>query len=149
MPDFDFNPSDYQPDEFELIEPGEYDAVIIESEKKQNSKGNGALLKLKLQIMNGKFQNRTLYDNLNLWNQSQQATEIARKSLSAIVAATGVANPSKSELLHDKPLRIKVAVEKRNDNGKMRNVIKGYKPLNKSAPVTRPATAESTVAKPW
>lgn len=149
MPDFDFNTADYKPDDFELIEPGEYDAVIIESEKKPNSKNNGHYLKLKFQIMNGKFQNRTLYDNLNLWNQSQTATEIARKSLSAIVAATGAANPSKSEALHDKPLKIKVAVEKRADNGEMRNVIKGYKPLNKSAPVSRPGATEGTVAKPW
>jgi hypothetical protein len=149
MPAFDFNVSDYQPNTFELIEPGEYDAVVVESERKQNSKGDGALLKIKVQILNGKYQNRTLYDNLNLWNASQKACMIARETLSAIAAATGVANPSASEMLHDKPMKIKVAVEKRADNGEMRNVIKGYKPARQSAPVSQPEPAEGKVGKPW
>lgn len=146
MADFDFNVSDYKPAEYELIDAGEYDAVIIESEKKPTKSG-GSRLEMKVQIIGGKFANRTLRDNLNLWNRSEVATAIARGQLNAIALAVGVANPKDSKELHNKRLRVVVGVEKREDNGELKNTIKGYKAAQSSSQ-QQPQPA-ATGGKPW
>lgn len=146
MADFDFNVSDYKPTEYELIEAGEYDAVIVESEKKPTKSG-GSRLEMKVQIIGGKFANRTLYDNLNLWNRSEQATAIARGQLAAICAAVGVPTPRGSQELHNKRLRVVVGVEKREDNGELKNTIKGYK-ASQLSQQQQPQPAVSG-GKPW
>ena len=144
MADFDFDVSSYEAKEFSLIDAGEYDAIIIASEKKQNKNG-GQRLELKLQIVSEHAKNRTLYDNLHLWNKSEEATDIARRTLKSISDALSVKKPKGSEELHNKRLRIVVAVEKREDNGELKNVIKGYKPVEKQV-ATVSAGGD---ARPW
>jgi len=147
--DFDFNVGDYKPSEYELIEAGEYDALIIASEKKPTKSG-GSRLELKLQIISGKAMNRTLYDNLNLWNRSEQATAIARSQLAAISQAVGVPNPRASMELHNRRLRIVVGVEKREDNGELKNEIKGYKRCEPQQPPPEPPWQPAEAGKrPW
>lgn len=149
MADFDFNVGDYKPSEYELIEAGEYDALIIASEKK-STKSGGSRLELKLQIISGKPMNRTLYDNLNLWNRSEQATAIARSQLAAITQAVGVPNPRASEELHNRRLRIVVGVEKREDNGELKNEIKGYKRCEAQQPQPQqPVQIAEAGKRPW
>lgn len=146
MPSFDFNVADYKPTDYELIEAGEYDAMIIETSDKP-SKSGGRYLELKLQLIGGKFANRTVYDLLNLWNRSEKATAIARSELASIGNAVGVANPSSSEQLHNKLMRVVIGVEKREDNGALKNVIKAYKPA--ATQQQQPVVATTGDRKPW
>jgi len=113
---------------FEVIAPGDYEAVIVASEMKTTKNGSGAYLELQLKIISGKYQNRTIKDRLNLHNQSAQTVQIAQGTLSAICRAVGVLTPADSSELHMKPLRITVAVKKRSDTNEMQAEIKGYKP---------------------
>ncbi len=123
---------------FEAIAPGEYEAVIVASEMKTTKNGSGAYLELQLKIINGKYQNRTIYDRLNLHNQNAQTVQIAQGTLSAICRAVGVLTPADSSELHMKPLRITVAVKKRLDTEEMQSEIKGYKPRS-AGPVSSPS----------
>ena len=122
-----FNANDVKPSSFDVLPASEYEAIIVNSEKKTTSKGDGNYLNLELQILNGPFQNRKIFDKLNLVNPNPQAVEIARGTLSAICRAVGVMTPRDSSELHDKPIRIKVAVKKSDEYGEQ-NVIKAYKP---------------------
>jgi len=122
-----FDASQVEPDVgFEAIPAGDYDAVIVSSEVKASSTG-GQYLKLELQILNGPYQNRKVFTNLNLWNSSEDAVKIARANLSAICRAVNVLTPQDSSQLHNKPLRIKVVVKQDPQYGP-RNEIKGFKP---------------------
>lgn len=123
---------------FEAIAPGEYEAVIVASEMKTTKNGSGAYLELQLKIINGKYQNRTIYDRLNLHNQNAQTVQISQGTLSAICRAIGVLTPADSSELHMKPLRITVAVKKRSDTEEMQAEIKGYKPRS-AGPVSSPS----------
>jgi hypothetical protein len=116
---------------FEPIPAGEYPAVIVSSEKKPTKDNTGQRLELKLQILNGPFQNRTLFDGLNIVNKSAQAQQIGRAQLKAVCVAAGIENPQHSEELHNRPLTIKVAIGK-DQNGNPRNEIKGYKSRSES-----------------
>lgn len=131
---------------FDVIPAGEYDAVIISSKVEPTKKGDGKLVNLELQILSGEFQNRKVFDRLNLWNPSQKAVEIARGTLSAICRAVNVLTPKDTSELHGKPLRVKVAVSDDPQYGK-RNEVKGYKPRNGAPPAPQAAAASGST--PW
>lgn len=149
-----FDASKVEPNDFGTIPPGDYEACIINSEMKATKDGQGSYLNLEIQVINGQYQNRRLFDKLNLVNKNEQAVTIAKGTLSAICRAVNVLTPNDSAELHNKPMRITVGSRK-NDykNGEMENYIKSYKPRSGGAvaSVTRPAQTESTVAmaKPW
>ena len=143
MPSLDFDASSYEPSDFALLEAGDYEAIVVESDKKPTSTG-GSQLVLKLQIVSGPAKNRTVFDRMNLWNKSDQAVAIARGQFSALCRAVGVLSPSASEELHNKVLIVKIATEKRKDNGEIRNVVKGYK-----AHQSAEKREETVSARPW
>lgn len=152
MTAIDFNASEYKPnDGFDLIEPGEYNAVIVASERKPTASGSGDYLKLEIQIADGKYQNRKLFDNLNLWNNNAQAREIARGQFSAICRAVNIITPNRSDEIHNKVLTIKVGVDKRKDTGEMQNRIKAYKPRGGASPLGASPSHQTQQAagKPW
>lgn len=119
---------------YEVIPPGDYVAQITSSEMQDNSKKDGAFLKLELEILDGDQAGRKLFDRLNLVNQNAQAVEIAQRTLSAICHAVGVLTVSDSEELHLRPMSVKVKVDpERTVNGKTygpSNSIGGYKPVS-------------------
>lgn len=143
---------------FEAIPAGDYPVIIAGSEMKPTSNGNGQYLELKLQIVRGEYQNRILFDRLNLVNANQKAVDIARGTLSAICRAVGVLTPNRSEELHGKPLLAVVKLRKRDDpghEGEVSNEVKGYKSITQQAPTLAPALPAgdlSTAARseqPW
>lgn len=115
----------------DVLPAGDYEAVIVESEMKPTKDGSGKRLALTLQVLSGQYQNRKVFDNLNLVNNgpNKQTTEkIAKGTLSAICRAVNVLTPGDSSELHNKPLRIKVVVKAADGNYSARNEIKGYMP---------------------
>jgi hypothetical protein len=141
---------------FDVLPAGEYDVAIVSSEVKATSDNNGKYLKLELQVLNGQFQNRKIWDNLNIWNQNAQAVQIAKGTLSAICRAVNVLTPQDSAELHNKPLRIKVAVKKDPEYGD-KNVVKAYKSREvQPGPAAPPAAGQpelaaagSVAGQPW
>lgn len=128
-----FNAADVEPNEaFSALPAGEYDAIIMASEMKQTKAGTGKYLELKLQVLNGTYQNRQLFDRLNLVNPNDVAVQIAKGTLSSICRSVNVLTPKDSSELHNKPLTAVVKVEK-DLEGNNRNVVKGYKPRNAQA----------------
>ena len=114
-------------DSFDPLPNGDYLCIITASEMKPTKAGDGAYLELELQVLEGPYQSRKLWDRLNLNNSNETAVRIARGALSAICRAVGVPQPKDSCELHDLPLLVKVACKKRDDNDELSNVIKGYK----------------------
>ena len=149
----EFNAAEVEPNSFDVLPAGDYDAIIIASERKPTSKG-GHMLKLELQVLNGEYQNRKIWDNLNIWNSSDKAVQIAKGTLSAICRAVGVMTPKDSTELHNKPLRIKVAVRKSEEYGEQ-NQIKAYKPrltgatYSEPSPPADPVTPVADTETPW
>ena len=150
MSQIDFNAAEVEPSTpLELITPGEYTAIIVESERKPTKNGTGSFLELKLQICDqGKFQNRNVFARLNLWNASQTAQQIGRAEFSAICRAVNVPSPRNSEELHNKPLTVVIKTEKRADTGDLANVVKGFKP-RKAPTLQQTSVASPASSNPW
>jgi hypothetical protein len=154
MADLNFNANEVDPSAgFGLIPRGDYDAVIVSSERKATKSGDGFYLSLTFQIIAGEFQNRKLWSNLNLWNKNEQATQIARGDLSAICRSVGVLTVKDSSELHNKPLKISLAIKKNKQSDEDENRIVGYKARHAgpatatAAPTAAPAAAPA--ASPW
>jgi len=144
---FQFDSNQVEPKKaFEVMPAGTYTAVIIESDMASTKAGTGEYLKLVFEVIDGEHKGRKLYANLNLDNPNQTAVSIARAELSAICRAVGVGSLSDSSMLHDKPMAVKLGVEKDKNTGEMQNRIKDYAKAG-SAP-TAPA-ANAATDKPW
>lgn len=153
----------------EVLPPGDYTVQIVQSELRVTNNGNGQYLWLEMDILDGEYSNRKLWDRLNINNPNPVAQDIARRALSAICHATGVLHVSDSEQLHFKPMIAVVKVKPAGPDKKTgvyreaQNEIRGYKPANgtvqqmpqrqqQQAAPTQPqqqAVAASGARPPW
>jgi hypothetical protein len=135
-----------------LIPPGQYQALIVESELKATSKGDGQMLVLKVVLTQGQYANTEFTERLNIINPNPKAVEIAYKTLARISEAVGMTQtPADSTHLHNKPFMVTIETEPGSpwtdkDNvqreGKDKSIIKGYKPLGA-------VTAQAPAAAPF
>ena len=142
-----FDANQYEPQSFDVLPAGEYEIVIVNSAVQDTKSGDGKYLKLELQIINGQFKNRKLFDNLNLWNRSDQAQTIARGQMSSICRALGILTPKDSSELHMKPLRCKIKIERSEEYGDGNKVV-AYKPRQTGAAPVEQAAGNGSGA-PW
>ena len=138
---------------FEPVPDGTYTLMITDSEMADTQKG-GQMLKLSMQIVDGAHKGRKIWDNLNLINSNPTAVEIAQRNLGSICKAIGVASVTESAVLHNKPFKAFVGIEKSDQYGD-RNRVKKYdhRPLGGGvtpAPQVQAAPhAATTSAAPW
>ena len=142
-------------DSFDPIPNGDYLCIITASEMKPTKAGDGAYLELEMQVLEGQYQGRKLWDRLNLNNANDTTVKIAKGTLSAICRAVGVLQPKDSCELHDLPMLVKVACKKRDDTDELTNVVKSYKkrdgassPVTAAAPVAPLANSPAKSASP-
>ena len=155
-----FNAEEIEPQSsFDPIPAGWYSVMIVASEMKPTKNGSGEYLQLRLDIIDGEYEGRVLFDRLNLRNQNQTAVEIAQRQLSAICRAVGVMQPQDSSDLHDRPLRVKVSIRPAGNGHDASNEIRGYSPIEgsekqpaqaaRTAPAAAAPAAKPAGKKPW
>jgi len=115
---------------FDPIPAGQYLAMIVASEEKTSQKGF-RYVSLEFEIVDGQYQGRKLWVNLNLYHPEPEAVKFARAELAAICKAIGVLKPQDSVQLHNLPMLITVKCANRKDTGELQNRIKSY--VSKSA----------------
>jgi len=150
-----FNAEEVQPQgSFDPIPAGWYTCMITESEMKPTKTGTGEYLQLRLDVIEGEHQGRVVFDRLNLVNDNQTAVEIAQRQLSAICRAVGVMQPNDSGDLHDKPIRVKVAIRPASGGYDASNEVKAYAEkegggTSKPAPAAAASSSGGGGKKPW
>lgn len=134
---------------FEPIPAGWYNMMIVESEMKLTSNGQGAYLQLWLKVVDGQYAGRQVFDRLNLQNQNPVAAEIAYKRLSAYCHATGVIQVQDSQQLHGIPLKARVSV-RTDSTGQYdpSNEIKAVKHINEETGTTAAPAQQGFQAPP-
>lgn len=140
-------------DDFGIVPPGAYVAIITSSEQKITKAGNGKYLALVYEVIDGAFKGRKLFANLNLWNANETARKIATIELSKICKALGINSPRDSAELHNKPIQLIVDVSMgsdRNGNAREENKIKEWHPVTaaRAAPTSAAAQPPAPAAAP-
>ena len=130
MPQINANLSNYEAQEaFELLPPDWYPGEAIASEIKTSAAGN--------QYVAWTFQ---IHGKPNrVWENHVLGHEVGMKNLKTFAVSAGHKTPNyikDTEELHNKPVMLKIAIDE-DEDGKYqpKNVIKGYKPIDKAAQV--------------
>ena len=123
----------------DVVPPGLYKAEVVKSDYDETSKG-GWMLTLEWLIIEGTYKSRRVWDRQNLVNKNPDAEKYARQALKAMGAAIGLASVPDSNLLHNKPMMIKVAVQPGKDNYPASNTVKGYSAVTGSRTSTGTAS---------
>lgn len=143
-----FNASTVDPAQsFDPVPPGDYLVHIKESEMAATKTG-GQMLKLTLEILDGQYKGRLVWDRLNLVNNNPQAVEIGYRTLSAICHAAGVIDCQDSSQLHGRPMVAKVKVRPGDGNYDPSNEVRGYSAANAAQPQPSTPAAVPVAAAP-
>lgn len=157
---FNFDATNIEPSKpRENLPPGTYVAYIDASDIKPTKKANDdsayggpaandKLLALTFKIAEGEYEGAVIFTNLNIVNVNPVAQEIAQRDFSAICHAVGKLRVKDSGELHNKKMKIKVDVEKK-ENFSARNIIKGYEALDSGAKSVTPAAPVSAAKPSW
>lgn len=109
---------------FELLPPGTYKAQIVDSEIRVTRNGTGKFLWIMLDILEGPYQGRKLFDQLNLVNPNPITVEMAQRTLSSICHAVGQLQVTDSQQLHLRPMMIAVSIEPAKNGYSERNRVR-------------------------
>jgi hypothetical protein len=142
-----FDASQVEPNtSYEVLPPGKYLVQIVASEMRPTKDGMGQYLYLEIDVLEGQYTGRKLFDRLNLVNPSPDAVDIARRTLSALCRAVGKLQVNDSEQLHLIPLIADVRVRPPKGEYGESNSIR-YLPRN-GVPASSPRTAPARAAAP-
>ena len=146
-----FNPAEHEEvKSFDPIPEGKYVAMITDSDMRQTKAMDGEYLKLTFEIIDGSWKGRLIWTNLNLRNKNPKAVEIANRNLAGICRAVHHLTPlDDSEVLHNKPLKIKVTVREAQNGYNANNEIRGYSPATDAPPQVASNPASGGVTPPW
>lgn len=131
--DFELPDTEEVPDgsDFDVIPPGQYLVEVEKTEKTKSKKGD-KMLKLQLNILEGEFEGRKLFDQIMLTHaESPKAALIGLQRLKMLKVAVG--NPT-TTVEHDLwmvPIIAKVKIQK-DKSGEYgdKNAITAYKPVD-------------------
>lgn len=142
-----FNADEFAPSAFAPIPAGSYKAILTSLDLK-DSKSGGKYLSGKFQIVDGDHSDRVIFANYNVENANPAAVEIGKRELADLCRGVGVSSPKSEEELMNRPLIIKIGIDK---NDAERNVVKGYKPIDgATAPVVAPSQPSAAPKPaPW
>lgn len=156
--ELDANAIDTTSRDFDPLPAGDYEVVITQSEMRRNKAGTGAYVAMTYQVVNGKYANRLIFDNINILNASAKAQEIGHQSLAKIGKAVGVTKIVDTTALHGLPFVVRVAVRPADEarGFKAGNDVKDYFPAGTvaasapaAAPTPPPAPQANAETPPW
>jgi len=140
-----FNAEEHEAVDFAPLPNGKYKAVVSNSEMKESKAGHNYIA-FTLEIIDGQYKGRLLWENCNHTHPNEQTRKIANGRLSAMSKAVGMVQLMDTSELHNKPMLIEVAQKKRNDTGEMQNVIRSFDSLSAAPAQEAQQTSEK---KPW
>lgn len=142
MNDLDFmqgykvDPNDINMNNFKTIPVGNWLCIVEEAEvrvSKQNS--NDKNLFLRLQIIDGPYKGRFLYDNICIVHHKIETQQQAKRAYNALCVATGVMEPKNIAQFKNIPIIVQTKIikdEKYGDSEGNKAVVKQY--YNKNNP---------------
>ena len=137
-----FDPTTAEPRRgFDPLPNGWYLGQVVDSDVRDTRSGNGKYAKFEFEVVDGPFQGRKLFANINFQNQNPDAQRIGQAELAELTQATGCGVIRDTTELHFKPVLIKVGVRK---DDRDQNEIKAYKPNNGEG---APASAQRAPAQ--
>lgn len=146
-----FDPSTAPEDDrsFDLIPSGWQPMQIVETDVQATKVGNGQMLVLTYEILEGPFTRRRIWGRINIVNSNAQAQEIGQRDLGSICKAIGLGPITDTKDLEFKPFQGRVGVEPGKDGYEAKNKVSAFKPYGQGsapAPQARSAPAQTSAS---
>lgn len=147
-----FDPNAVEPrDSFEPLPAGTYAVEVTESDVVATKSGSGEMVKLTHKVVEGPYEGRLIWTNINYMNQNPTAQRIGQQQLAELQLACGLTQPlEETEELHGHVVMavLKIVADKSGQYGP-KNEVARYMPYEQ-APATRPAArpAATPAARP-
>jgi hypothetical protein len=153
MPIIEFDavePSEFAPRTFEALPRGDYTAMITDSVLKDTKSGTGQYIALTMEIIDGSYSGRKIWDNLNVKNANPTAEKIAQASLTRYFQSCGqdLERGADTTALYNIPFKLTLGIDR---NDPTRNTVLGSGPLGSAKRPKPTVDRESIVSgkKPW
>lgn len=128
----DFNHEEVEPSQFDALPAGTYIAEVTESDVVVPNGGRGKMVKLTLDVTEGEYAGRKIFDNLFIQHENSDAQRIGQQRLAALCASCGIRGPlHETEALHGIPVSVLLRVRKSEQYGEQ-NTVRDYKPRDGS-----------------
>lgn len=137
---------------YEVLPPGNYLVQIVASEMRATRDGAGQYLLLELDVVEGQYAGRKLFDRVHLVNANVEAVQIAQRTLAAVCRAVGKLRVTDSQELHLIPMRAIIRVRPPKGDFGESNTIRYLPREIGAAPASRSAAPPSAPADgrlPW
>jgi hypothetical protein len=122
MTSFYFDTREYTPDsKYGAMPDGTYNAMVVKAEERVSKTTNTPYLSLELEILEGKYKGRKVFENLFI-NGSETAQNIAKNKLNGIANALGLVVINSEKDFTFKPMSVVLATKED------KNEIKKYLP---------------------
>lgn len=149
-----FNPDEHESMDFSPIPPGDYKVMIEKVEVKDTKSGTGKYINLQMAVIEGEYENRKIFDMINIQNPSDTCVKIGLARLADICRAIGVPTINDTDEMVNACLSVKVVVErkdKRVEDSEVTNKVGKYIAKDGTAPVNNTPSqpgAKQDVSKP-
>ncbi len=149
MAEFNFKVSDVPvaDNDFSPLPAGRYNLVVLETDlvmtkkaKEANDPSVGQYVKVKMQVLDGDYQNRFIWSNFNVVNANPKAAEIGSQQFSNLVVSAGITEIKDTSELNGKTVAAEIKVTPDTGYG-AGNDVKRFYPIS-SAPVAPSASPE-------
>lgn len=156
MPSFNFDAASFvaaNTQERSPLARGMYQVIVMSSEIKTTQAGTGQYIELTLQVVDGEYSGRRVWDRLNVSNPNKTAEDIAKRQLQELMLAAGVKNMTDTEQLHDIPVLAEIDVDRKDSS---RNRVTGYQSVKDAQSFSQAASRATTspdasrpAGRPW
>lgn len=136
---------------FDPLPMGKYLAQAVGSDLTVTKDGLGQSLVVEIEILEGKYKGRKVWERFNLQNRSKQAVEIAERNLAAFCKAVGKIHIKDSVELHLIPFTADIRIKPAKDGYSESNSVR-FLPREDGAPgapAPAAAVAPTANAMPW
>jgi hypothetical protein len=108
-----------------LLQPGAYDARIIEADLRPVRSGDGRALQIAFELTTPQHAGRIVWARLHIETNNTHVQQIARQELAALCRAVGISTLTDTRELLGKHARITLGIRRRDD-GDTTNVVRAY-----------------------
>lgn len=112
---------------FDPIPESWYLVEVMKSEYKATNAKTGHYLTCQMQVLEGEYKGRYVFNLLNLDNPNSVAVEIGQKELASMCEACGIDELEDSTELHGIPMAVRVVIKAGSGGYPPKNEIKAYK----------------------
>jgi hypothetical protein len=148
MAEFTFDPQRHAAGAaMELLQDGQYQMSIIDSERRTPRSGDGEYIQLALRVMSGKYEGRVIFHRLHVLTANATTRRIAEAELASICRAAGIDKLRDTTQLHGKPIIVTLG-HRRDAGGQTLNVPRSYAPFREEQPGDVEMTPVAPASRP-